>query len=594
VIGEAVRRLASLVATSGPPAEAPFIRARPRRLPWVHSTVRVTRNVWRNWARTLEARPARIYSDHAGGEYRSPRTLADLQAIVREARAQGVGVRVFGSSHSWSRLVPTDGFLVDNRMIGAEGDRYVTRVEPVGPWGRPRVTVPPGITLREFERWLWDAGFSLPAAPVADCFTLGGLVATASHGAGLDIPSLSNHVVGMTFVDGLGEVRRWTRESASPDELAAVQCNLGALGLIYDLTLEVEARYEVFFETRVVPYRELFADTDEARARLRRLHEEHLSVQVFWSPFGYSGTPLLSKPTLNPDVWLLTATKRIPEGARASTPLRRWSQLTLIDLPAMFVNGHIMRALTAIPALTGYIPVTQAGGQLWVEARSGAWRMPTYDANHYLNAIGVEFVLASACEWSIPFHPAAPDDAPDGYERVRAAFAALHDLVVEAFHAHPLSDPRSAPVNMCVELRTMAPSRALLDPQYLPAGAHATTRFAVPELVTSVGHPAWPDFVRKAHYALTSDARRFGDVLQHLAKEWRNLPHPRHPEGTAAYLRERYKAAGTWQRFLAVRARVDPDGIFLNDFLREWFEVSGRVSARQGRVDAPPGAHDTG
>jgi FAD/FMN-containing dehydrogenase len=121
----------------------------------------------------------------------------------------------------------------------------------------------------------------------------------------------------------------------------------------------------------------------------------------------------------------------------------------------------------------------------------------------------------------------------------------------------------------------MAPGRALLDPQRLPDGADAATRFAVPELVTSVGHPAWPEFVRRAHRALAGDPERFGDVLQHLAKEWRDLPHPRHPGGTAAYVRDRYKAAGTWQRFLAVRERVDPDGVFLNDFLREWFEVPG-------------------
>lgn len=573
MIATVLRRLGGLAASPPARAEAPFIRARKRRLPWVHATVRVTRTVWRNWARTLVARPARIYSDHAGGAHRSPRTLADLQAIVRDARAGGFCVRMFGSSHSWSRLVPTDGFLVDNRMIGAVGDRYVTRVEPVAPGQRPRVTVPPGITLREFERWLWDAGFSLPAAAVEDCFTVGGMVATASHGAGIDIPSVSDNVVGMTFVDGLGAVRRWTREDATPDELAAIQCGLGALGLIYDITLEVEPRYEVLFDARVVPYRDLFADTDAARARLRALHEEHLSVEVFWWPFVYGGRAFVSKPALNPDVWLLTATKKIPAGARARTALQRWTQLTLIDVPSMFVNGYMMRALTAVPTLTGYIPMTQAGTNVWVEARSGAWRVPTYDANHYLNATGVEFTLATACEWSIPFRADAPDDATDGYERVRAAFAALHDLVEAAFREHPLSDPRSGPINMAVELRTMAPGRALLDPQRMPDGAPAATRFAVPELVTSAGHPAWPDFVRKAHRALAGDPERFGDVLQHLAKEWRDLPHPRHPEGTAAWLRDRYKAAGTWQRFLSVRARVDPDGVFLNDFLRDWFEL---------------------
>jgi FAD/FMN-containing dehydrogenase len=130
-------------------------------------------------------------------------------------------VRVFGSSHSWAHLVPTDGFLVDNRMIGADGDRYVTRIDPADPVsGRAaRVTVPPGITSRELELWLWDCGYTLPVSSVEDCFTIGGMVATATHGAGQELPGLSDHVVGMTFVDGRGEVRRcrrtWARSASS-------------------------------------------------------------------------------------------------------------------------------------------------------------------------------------------------------------------------------------------------------------------------------------------------------------------------------------------------------------------------------------------
>ena len=37
------------------------------------------------------------------------------------------------------------------------------------------------------------------------------------------------------------------------------------------------------------------------------------------------------------------------------------------------------------------------------------------------------------------------------------------------------------------------------------------------------------------------------------------------------YMREQYIAAGTWERFLTVHEAVDPDGVFMNDFLRAWF-----------------------
>ena len=49
-----------------------------------------------------------------------------------------------------------------------------------------------------------------------------------------------------------------------------------------------------------------------------------------------------------------------------------------------------------------------AGRSIWVAARSGAYRMSLADGNHFVNATGVEFVRAVACEWSVPFDRRAP------------------------------------------------------------------------------------------------------------------------------------------------------------------------------------------
>ncbi|HLT38614.1 MAG TPA: FAD-binding protein, partial [Enhygromyxa sp.] len=288
------------------------IRARPRRLPWVHSTIRVTREHWRNWSGELHSRPRRLYCDDAGGRWRSPRTLEDLQAIVRDARAEGVSIRVFGSSHSWAALVPNDsGYVVDNRMINSTDGWYNLSFSPGSADGRrkPRVTVPPGLLSSELEAWLWELGYSLPASAFEDCFTVGGMAATATHGVGLDIGTVSDMVVGMTFVDGRGQVHRWSRETCSEDQLAAIQCGLGCLGLIYDITFEVVPRYQTFHIAKVIRYDDYFADTDAARANLRELHESHTSVEFFWWPFRFSRLPLLSRPEINPEVFVL-ATQR--------------------------------------------------------------------------------------------------------------------------------------------------------------------------------------------------------------------------------------------------------------------------------------------
>src|SRR5262245_12139316 len=158
-----------------------------RGLPFVKSTLRVNREAWRSWSGNLESKPRRLYCDEAGGPWRSPRTIEDLQAIVRDARAEGVTIRVFGSSHSWSSLVPNNaGYIVDNRMIGAVDGEYRPTVRPPAADGSRKAwaTVPPGVLSGEFEEWLWRVGYTLPASAFEDCFTMGGMAATATHGTG--------------------------------------------------------------------------------------------------------------------------------------------------------------------------------------------------------------------------------------------------------------------------------------------------------------------------------------------------------------------------------------------------------------------------
>ena len=156
---------------------------------------------------------------------------------------------------------------------------------------------------------------------------------------------------------------------------------------------------------------------------------------------------------------------------------------------------------------------------------------------------------------------------------MRKAFATLRTMVEDDYAAYHWTDPRSIPVTVAVEMRTLAPSTALLSPGYTPPEARETVRYAAPEIVSTAGHPAWAAFAHRANATMTTDIASYGDqVRPHLAKECRNDPHPDFPEGGMTdYMREQYIAAGTWERFLTVHEAVDPDGVFMNDFLRAWF-----------------------
>lgn len=84
---------------------------------------------------------------------------------------------------------------------------------------------------------------------------------------------------------------------------------------------------------------------------------------------------------------------------------------------------------------------------------------------------------------------------------------------------------------------------------------------------------------------MTTQPNIFGDQVRcHHAKPFFGMPHPDFPNGgMVAYLRKQYQDAGTWERFLAMRRELDPDGMFLNDHLRLWFglpKAAPTVSAR--------------
>jgi hypothetical protein len=162
-------------------------------------------------------------------------------------------------------------------------------------------------------------------------------------------------------------------------------------------------------------------------------------------------------------------------------------------------------------------------------------------------------------------------------------------LVVGAFESYPIHDARATPIVMAVEMRTLTASSALLSPGYQPEDVRGHIHYAAPELVTTAGHPAWEEFARRANIVMTTSPELLGTQVRcHQAKPCHAWPHPDYPEGgMRAYLREQYRAAGSWDRFLAVREAIDPDGVFLNDYLREWFELPNtmtQVDPRQSEL----------
>lgn len=213
---------------------------------------------WRNWSGRLEARPT---------EVRFLRSEADGVALVQQAAAGGSRMRVFGSGHSHAPLVPTDGIVVDvsglSGVIDTDGGNRTARVRagtPIHALGRP----------------LHDAGLALRNQGDIDRQTIAGACATGTHGTGAGLTCLSDAVVGARLILASGEIVECGPDR-DPALWQAARLNLGALGIVTELTLALRDAYRLAEHGWREPW-------DTLAPRLADLGRENRHFEFFWYP----------------------------------------------------------------------------------------------------------------------------------------------------------------------------------------------------------------------------------------------------------------------------------------------------------------------
>jgi L-gulono-1,4-lactone dehydrogenase len=174
--------------------------------------------MWRNWSREQSCRPVAL--EH-------PRSVAEVVAALDRAAAAGRTVRVAGSGHSFTDLVPTNGTLLDTGGMDALLD-----VDRAG--GRVRVEA--GIRLRALNERLAEHGLALENLGDIDAQTLAGALATGTHGTGGRFPNLSAQVEALELVLADGQVVELAADG-DPEALRAARVSLGALGVVTAVTL---------------------------------------------------------------------------------------------------------------------------------------------------------------------------------------------------------------------------------------------------------------------------------------------------------------------------------------------------------------------
>ena len=173
----------------------------------------------RNWSGNIEYSAARI---------ERPTTLEELRAIVRHSRQ----VHIVGTRHSFNQMVDAD-VLISLDALDSE-----VEVDSAG----HAVEVNPATTYGVLAPVLDHHGLGLHNLASLPHISIGGAIATSTHGSGDTLGSLATAVSALEIMRSDGELVRVER--GDPDFDGAV-VGMGALGAVVRVRLDVEPQFDV-------------------------------------------------------------------------------------------------------------------------------------------------------------------------------------------------------------------------------------------------------------------------------------------------------------------------------------------------------------
>lgn len=501
-----------------------------------------------NWSATRTRTPAKVVTATC---------LADIQAAVRDARAAGQRVRAVARAHTWSDVFVDDGdVLLDVSRLDA-----VTALDAAA----QTVTVQAGVTTADLIPLQLETGLFVASNVILDTVTYAGIVNAACHGTGWAEGTVSDYVVAMTIVDADGMARVFAEDTCDADTWAAVLCNLGTWGVIYDITLRLRAMANIAVENHFRPQGDYFATPADHRvaqekklARLRHVVERSTGVELFWMPFNRYYHTRATGATWTPaadDLWLRVFNETTEEVTHGAPAVR--AALTAMQAWQMRLSDWAHRTiLSARPLL---VPAFYSLGfhtiklfpQRMVERVPHAIHYQAHIDSFKVVSFEVAVPLTDAASW--------------------AAFSAMWTSVtrrVAAEHA----DGR-CPLTLAMEARFVRSSAALLAPSYAPAASRHDTHHVYVEILSAAAAPGWSAF---------RDA---------VAAEWLAVPGARvhwskqFPDAAAAGVAAAHGDA--LRRFKAARAAagVDAPGMFVNNWLAAALGMPDAWRALPGGVD---------
>ncbi|MGZ4489368.1 MAG: D-arabinono-1,4-lactone oxidase [Nocardioidaceae bacterium] len=363
--------------------------------------------IWRSWSGLATAHPAQTLA---------PADAAEVADAVVAARANGMGVKMVGTGHSFTGIAVADGLLLSpGRLVGVTGvDREAMTVTALA-----------GTPLHVLNQTLTGLGLALHNIGDIEEQTVAGAISTGTHGTGGRWASLSAQVAGLELVAADGSLVV-ADETKNRDLFEAARIGLGAVGIITAVTFLVEPAFTLEAVEQPMSW-------DQATGSFEEMVRDNHHAEFYWFPHTDR-----------------TLTKRNNRTVDPPRPLSRMRAYVDDELLSNSVFGVINRIGNAAPgtirrmsrlssrALTART-FSDTSHKVFTSPRRVAFREMEYavPAEHGMEALAAVRRRIDASDWRISF-PVEVRWAPA--DDLWLSTAHGRDTVYLAFHVNAQTD----------------------------------------------------------------------------------------------------------------------------------------------------------
>ena len=198
---------------------------------------------------------------------------------LSEVIAKNDKIRFFGNKQSSADIAAGTDALIDmtsyNKIVSYD-------------YNKKTVTVQSGLILGDFLEAIEAVGWCIPCLPDINTITIGGALATGTHGTSGKL--LSEYMTECTLVLADGSIKTITEED---DLMDAVRVSLGMLGVMSTITFKCEKSYTLHVKER--PEKD-----SEWLPKIKSRLKEHDFLRILWLPHTDKGY-VITGNKMNPD-----------------------------------------------------------------------------------------------------------------------------------------------------------------------------------------------------------------------------------------------------------------------------------------------------